>query len=102
MAGVHSMAPHRHSPTPLRTYTLALCCLLAAAWGATKAQAATPRQDCDLLAEPTAPKMMLSSQNQTLFDILLKIIKDPYGAGACCNALLYYAHADSLIESDLN
>ena len=77
------MSPHQRSPAPPRWVTLVSCCLLAAAWGATQAQAAAPWHVAyDLRMNDTAPPMMLTAQNQTLLGVLMDILKDPYGAGA--------------------
>ncbi len=79
----HSMALQRPSPAPPRLVILVSCCLLAAAWGATQAQAAAPWHVAyDLRMNDTAPPMMLTAQNQTLLGVLMDILKDPYGSGA--------------------
>ena len=77
------MTGHRRTPAPPRMVVLVSCCLLAAAWGATQAQAAAPWHVAyDLRMNQTDPPMMLSAQNQTMLGVLMDILEDPHGAGA--------------------
>jgi hypothetical protein len=86
------MAPHRDSPAPPGLVTLVSCCLLAAAWGATRAQAAAPRHAAhDLRMDAAAPQRTLMAHNQTLINVLTTILDDPHGAGAPSFLQLSYA-----------